>query len=469
MEIRDGLTAAEKNRRITSFKEACMKREVKRKDRSLLSITVVIVALLFTLSTAGAWETKDPQLAADWEKMMGFKAPDVVGKVAPEIKAGMVIDSSNYQQFPGIKELVPECIWSRFDKSAYAPVTPIKVAKTDQYHLSRGFLEKSLLTAKTAKIAADGITLEGYQGGFPFIHPKNGTELVQWMDNDYLGDSFAMRPMQLRLYNSKNQPEREIRQNLNVLRYKGCTDWKQDETDNPDNIMYVVSGTFIYPRDLSGTAYVRYRYQDAAMADQFQIYIPSMRRIRRMSGRDTQDPLFGCDLTWDDYNFFWQKLSKAEFPNEYKLLGEGEQLAPTAVDYNFPDDRKTAGYTDYYVDDSGDQAYLYFGSYQRRPAYFLEIKSLDTNYVYSKRVISIDKETGLGLYSQMYDPKGKLWRSITRNSNLSQEGKGLMEDLTDLVDHINNHRTIIEFKGHRNPEWMGKEYSDVRFLSKGSK
>ena len=188
-----------------------------------------------------------------------------------------------------------------------------------------------------------------------------------------------------------------------------------------------------------------------------------------MSGRDTQDPLFGGDLVWDDYNFYWQKMSPKEFPNEYKLLGEGEQLAPTNVDYNWPDDRKAAGYTDFYVDDSGDQAYLYYGSYQRRPAYFLEIKSLDAAYVYSKRVISIDRESGIGLYAQMYDAKGRLWRSITRNSNLSQEGDGWMEDLTDLVDHINHHRTIIEFKGHRNPKWMGNEYSDVRFLSRKAK
>lgn len=438
------------------------------KQSGIWVFMVLLISIVF--ATQGfAWKTKDPKLAEDWAKMRGFKAPDIVGKVAPEIKPGMVIDANNYTQFPGLKELLPECIYSRFDPNSYAPVTPIKIVETDQYHLSRGYLEKTLENAKTCKLAADGISLEGYIGGMPFIHPKTGAELVQLLDNAYLGDSFAMRPMRLLLYNKKNEFEREIRQNLNVLRYKGCTDWKKDEIDNPKNLMYAVSGTFVYPRDLSGTAYVRERYQASGTPDQFRIYIPSMRRIRRLSGRDTQDPLFGCDLVWDDYNFYWQKLSTTEFPNEYIFIGEGEQLAPTQTDYNWPDDRRTAGYKDYYIDTSTGKAQLYYGSYQRRPAYFLEIRSKDPAYVYSKRLISIDKETGIGLYAQMYDQKGRLWRSITRNSNLSQQGMGWMEDLTDLVDHVNHHRTLIDFKGHRNPKWMTREYSDVRFLSKKGK
>ena len=438
--------------------------------KSGLSLIICLLVLLITAPLALSWESQDPQLAADWANMVGFKAPDVVGKVAPEIKSGMVIDSSNYTQFPGLKELLPKSLYDRLDPMSYAPLAPIRVAKTDQYHLSRGFMEKSLLSAKTCKIAADGISLEGYQGGFPFIKPKNGIELIQLADNVYLGDSFAMRPMRLRLYNSKNRPEREIRQNLNVLRYKGCTDWRgKDIEPNPQNIMYVVSGTFIYPRDLSGTAYVRKRYLDAGASDEFLLYIPSMRRIRRLSGRDTQDPLFGSDLTWDDYNIFWQKLSNTDFPNEYKIIKKTEMLLPTFIDYNWPDDRASAGYKDYRIDETGDQIYLHYGSWQRRPVTILEVKSKDTAYLYSRRVIVFDNETGLQLQTDLYDQKGRLWRSWVRDYNLSQKGQGIMENLIDIVDHINRHRTIPDFKGHRNPKWMDTEYADVRFLSKKAK
>ena len=233
--------------------------------------------------------------------------------------------------------------------------------------------------------------------------------------------------------------------------------------------MYVVSGTFIYPRDLSGTAYVRKRFVSADDADEFLLYIPSMRRIRRLSGRDTQDPLFGSDLVWDDYNVFWQKLSNTDFPNEYTIVKRTEMLLPTFIDYNWPDDRASAGYKDYNVDESGDQVFLHFGSWQRRPVTIVEVKSKDSAYLYSKRIVVTDDETGLQLQTDLYDQAGRLWRSWVRDYNLSQKGEGIMEELIDIVDHVNQHRTILDFKGHRNPRWMQTEYADVRFLSKKAK
>ncbi|MBW1903407.1 MAG: DUF1329 domain-containing protein [Deltaproteobacteria bacterium] len=443
-----------------------------RKNKWLAIVTLVVFLgmVSFIASPGWSWESQDPQLAKDWAKMVGFNAKDLVGKVAPDIKPGMVIDSSNYKDYPGLKKLLPKSLYDRFDPGSYAPLAPMKIAETDQYHISRGFMEKTLESAKTCKLAEDGLTLVGYAGGFPFLNPKNGNELMQYVDNSYLGDTFAMRPMRLRLYGKKNKPERELRQNLNVVRYKGCTDWRPDGLKpNPDGVNYVVSGVFIYPRDLSGTSYVRKRFMSADNPDEFLLYIPSMRRIRRMSGRDSQDPLFGSDLVWDDYNVCWLKLSQTEFPNDYKILGESEMLLPTFIDYNWPDDRTTAGYTDYRVDESGDQIYLHYGSWQRRPVWTLEVISKDSAYLYSKRIIIVDRETGLPLQTDLYDQAGRLWRSWVRDYNLSRKGEGVMEDLIDIVDHTNRHRTILDFKGHMNPRWMGAEYSDVRFLSRKGK
>lgn len=189
-----------------------------------------------------------------------------------------------------------------------------------------------------------------------------------------------------------------------------------------------------------------------------------------MSGRDTQDPLFGSDLVWDDYNMYWQKLSLTEFPNEYKMLPSRELLVPTYIDYNYPDDRSSAGYTDYYIDESGDQVYLHFGSFQRRWVHMLEVISKDPNYAYGKRIMALEPEVCVNVTTEMYDQSGRLWRSwVPRDYNLCQAGGGIMEDFNDIVDHINNHRTILDFKGHRNPPWMGEDFADVRFLSRKSK
>ena len=441
------------------------------KGLPIIFLAVFLGSLLFLVSPGWSWETKDPELAKAHAEMLGFKVKDKVGKVAPEIKPGMVIDGSNYKDYPGLKELMPESLYNRLDPNSYAPLAPIKIVETDQYHLSRGWIEKSLETAKTAQIGADGLTLEGYVGGHPFLHPKNGVELIYWADNPYLGDSFAMRPMRLHLYGRDNKPEREMRQHLNVSRYSYCTDWRPEGIQpNPQKINYVVSGVFIYPRDIAGTSYVRKRFLPADKPDEFLLYIASMRRIRRMSGRDTQDPLFGADLVWDDYNMFWQKLSTTEFPNEYKMLPSREMLVPTYIDYDWPHDRSSGGYPGYTVDESGDQVYLRFGTWQRRWVHMLEVTCKDKNYTYGKRVMAFEPEICVCSNTDLYDQSGRLWRIWPpRDYNLSRTGGGIMEELHEVVDIINNHRTILDFKGHKNPHWMGPEYGDVRFLSRKAK
>lgn len=445
--------------------------DMQRKALMATGLSIFLVLLLITSSFS--WQSSAPQVAEDFAKMLGFKAQDMVGKVAPEIKPGVVIDGTNYKDFPGLAELLPKSLYDRMDPKSYAPLAPIKIKETDQYHLGPNWISKTLESEKNIKLGPDNLTLVGYAGGTPFVHPKNGNELIQWSVHSYLGDTFAMRPMRLRLYGHNNKPERELRQHLNVVRFMGCTDWRLEGVQpNSEEIDYVVSGTFIYPKDISGTSYVRKRYLAADRADEFLLYIASMRRVRRMGGRDTQDPLFGSDNVWDDYNMYWQKVSATDFPNDYNQLPAREMLIPTYIDYDWPNTREAAGYKDYYIDEAGDpgeQCYLHYETWQRRWLFPLEIVSKDKSYCYSKRVLNIEPEACVGAQTDMYDQGGRLWRSWVRDYNLSQNGVGIMEDLIDEIDHLNQHRTILDFMGQKNPQWLGPEYADVRFLSKKAK
>ena len=112
-----------------------------------------------------------PKLAEEFAKMIGFKSKDKVGKVAPEIKPGMKIDGTNYKQYPGLAELLPKCLYDRMDPKAYAPMAPIKIKETDQYHLGKGWMDKTMQSEKTIKIGADGITLDRICGRFP-LYPS---------------------------------------------------------------------------------------------------------------------------------------------------------------------------------------------------------------------------------------------------------------------------------------------------------
>ena len=50
--------------------------------------------------------------------------------------------------------------------------------------------------------------------------------------------------------------------------------------------------------------------------------------------------------------------------------------------------------------------------FERRPVYVVQLTQQDPNYVYSKRIMYIDKETFYLFYVENYDQKKRLYRSL---------------------------------------------------------
>jgi len=254
---------------------------------------------------------------------------------------------------------------------------------------------------------------------------------------------------------------------LGQVRWTYRCDWGEDINPNPEGVNYATSGWFFYPRDLSGTCYLRRRFLDVEKPDEMLLYLPSMRRVRRMSGRDAQDPVFGSDVVWDDFQLFYQKISPTTFPMECKILKETEMLLPTYVNVHYAKGEERP--PDSHVDESGNQMYVYWASWQRRPIHVVEFKELDPNYMYSRRVYFADIENQYLLHSEFFDQTGRLWRSWLRDIVLEDDTGYYTENLIDIVDHLNIHRTILDCKGIPNPRWVGPEYSDIKFLIRKAK
>ena len=53
-----------------------------------------------------------------------------------------------------------------------------------------------------------------------------------------------------------------------------------------------------------------------------------MRRIRKLSGSNTQDPLIASDYAWDDWRDFWINLSTKIHDIKAEYVGEEIQLMP---------------------------------------------------------------------------------------------------------------------------------------------
>jgi hypothetical protein len=170
---------------------------------------------------------------------------------------------------------------------------------------------------------------------------------------------------------------------------------------------------------------------DPNKADQLMVYIPSLRRIRKLSATDSQDPVMGQDIIYDDTEGFMQKLSPTRYPYTYELMADREFLLPAY----------TLDGAEYV---SSKEIELRNMKFERRPIYVVKMTQLDPNYVYSSRIFYIDKETFDFFHIENYDQKNRLYRTYDRNYSFFPEmgmtswcgGLAVMKDFVDIHSTI---------------------------------
>ena len=110
-----------------------------------------------------------------WSDLVGFKAPDVVGKVAPEIKPG-TYNYKDKDKYPGFKKLMDEDIYKRFNAGGPPHVgncPEIKVVATKQHYWSLAIARASKENEGMTKQDDKGYLIqETYKTGFPFPRPS---------------------------------------------------------------------------------------------------------------------------------------------------------------------------------------------------------------------------------------------------------------------------------------------------------
>jgi len=146
-----------------------------------------------------------------------------------------------------------------------------------------------------------------------------------------------------------------------------------------------------------------------------------------MSSTDTQDP--NGDQSWDDMSFMSQKITPKRFPYKFEIIDEREYLLPWS--YN-------AGRA--WTDSKNGYAIRDLGL-MRRACYVLQLTQMDPNYIYSKRVYYLDKETFLAAWGEFYDQKGRLWRTWDATFGYFPETGQLVAHGTPAwqVDYIDTH------------------------------
>lgn len=375
-----------------------------------------------------------------WVEAIGFKAPDEVGKIAPEIKPG-TYSYKDKDKYPGLKALMIPLHYDFLFKPGGPPFAgcfpTIEVVPTRQYFLALPIAKATIENKGRTKLDDKGLVIEEtYMAGFPFPKPEG-----KFKANQIIYD-LLKRPIswdssyQLSLtygFTSNLKMDQVLVVNLSTLKTRGRVlmepfGW-YDERAKKMGEEGFNQMTYEAPRDMFGNVLSFVRYVDPDKFDQMMLYINSIRRVRLMSATDIQDALGGADTIYADIDLYSQKLSSTIFPYKCELIDDREYLIPFA----------TLDGSEY-LSSKGCEFHNF--KWERRPMYVVKMTQLDKNFVYSYRILYIDKESFLPCVILNYDQKGRLYRSLSyTNGFLPEMGMFPYDIIGMYYDHVDMHST----------------------------
>ena len=172
---------------------------------------------------------------------------------------------------------------------------------------------------------------------------------------------------------------------------------------------------FLKPSDVKNTSFMNWSYDDGR-EDQW-IYLPALKKIKRISSDSQSDYFMGSDFTYDDLG------DRLPAEDTHRLVGE------ETID----------GYD----------------------CYIVESIPVDDEYMYSKTVTWVIKDKWIGYRKEFYDEDGELLKRLSLKHYLE---KDQVITLTEVVMHNlqNDHSTIM----HLSDVIINEPIANTRFTER---
>ncbi len=150
---------------------------------------------------------------------------------------------------------------------------------------------------------------------------------------------------------------------------------------------------FTAPFDIAGTAFLILRYDDPRRADDSWAYIPSLRRVRRISVEVKSDSLLGTDHTLEDfYGFNGRPMEHDwEYVGSVRMLVVARSRNTDAVYY-------------------GPNGWAIKDDYALRLVDVMRQIPKKKSHPYSEKFIHVDRQSGESYYACAFDQAGELWK-----------------------------------------------------------
>jgi len=333
-------------------------------------------------------------MAADIQYPIPCYRGDELAKVQQWEKtwAGKKISSATVDE---VKEFLPETFYnlmketdkwgeSWFEIVPYreVPVTPGNIKFTKQYY-------------GQTKTTPEG-EITGYVSGVPFPDTTDALEMAHNFRTRSYGDSYKSVEKGYIVDGRLNYDMGiELRNNMCFFAARTDTPPSPEFIPNPKGIWRSFFMEQIDPPEVRDLRILEIHYIDRMKPYDRWIWTPAIRRVRRSSTTERQDPKGGGDNAAYD-NLGWDG---AIGENTYKYLGSKELLLTRHTD-------KAK-----LIHTPGDC--LLDGTQRERvKAHILEAVSKDPNFFYTKSIWYLDPESWQMLYSDRYDRRGRLWKVL---------------------------------------------------------
>jgi outer membrane lipoprotein-sorting protein len=179
---------------------------------------------------------------------------------------------------------------------------------------------------------------------------------------------------------------------------------------------------FIAPADVHNTSFMNWSYDEDNKDDDQWIYLPALKKIKRISSDSKSDYFMGSDFTYDDLG------DRKPKQDNHKILREEK--------YNGED------------------------------CYVVESIPKDEEYMYSKTITWVIKDKWIGLKKEFYDEDGELLKTL--NIKKYQKIKGYWLILNSEMHNVQkNHTTTMELKNIKVDSSLPSNKFSERMMKRG--
>ena len=238
-----------------------------------------------------------------------------------------------------------------------------------------------------------------------FSQDVSGLQIVENVYNRAVGEDMTADLTMTLINSSGKERVRKIKQ------------FSRDFGEIEKKIMF-----FVKPADVKNTSFMTWGYDEEGKNDDQWIYLPALKKTKRISSDSKSDYFMGSDFTYDDLGDRHPTQDTHTILREEELNGEA--------------------------------------------CYVVESTPKDEDYMYSKTITWIIKDKWIGLKKDFYDEDEDLLKTLTVEKYEDIKGF-LIINHTEMKNVQKDHKTVMELKNIEVDTGISKSKFTERMMTRG--